>query len=414
MLSISFIRENVDLVKRSAKEKGYDVNIDKLLDLDNKRRIFIQEVDELRANKNQISDHMKGGRPDDSLISKASVIKDELSSKEVKLSDLSDEYDEFMGSIPNIIEDDVPSGGENDGVEVRVWGDKKQTAVDHQEVAEKRGWLDFERGAKVAGSKFYYLKGDLALLENAITQFALEMALKDGFELLSVPALVNSRTATGTGFTPRTSEQSDEYHIEGEDLSLIATAEIPITGYHADEIIDESELPKKYMALSPSFRKEAGTYGKHDKGLYRVHQFNKLELYVLCAPEKSREMHNMILALEEKIWQAISIPYRVVNIAAGDLGAPATKKYDIEYWSPIDGAYRELTSASNCTDFQARNLSIRMRRKSGEVEVLHTLNGTAVALARTLVAVIENYQTEDGKLRVPEVLRPYMGDREVL
>ena len=215
----------------------------------------------------------------------------------------------------------------------------------------------------------------------------------------------------GSGFAPRTSEQSDEYYIEGEDLSLIATAEMPLTGYHADEILDEADLPLFYTALSPSFRKEAGTYGKFNRGLFRVHQFNKLEMYAFSLPEQSAEIHEKILAIEEEIWQAIGIPYHVINIATGDLGAPASKKYDLEYWSPVDEMYRELTSASNCTDFQARNLNIRVRRTDGRVETVHTLNGTAVSLARSLVAILEHYQNSDGTLKVPDVLQKYMSDK---
>lgn len=231
---------------------------------------------------------------------------------------------------------------------------------------------------------------------------------------MSVPNMVNSSIATGTGFAPRTSNQSDEYFIEGEDLSLIATAEIPLTGYHAGEIIDEKDLPLKYAALTPCYRKEAGTYGKHTRGLFRVHQFNKLEMYAYVTPEQSKQMHEDILAIEEELWQSLNIPYHVINIASGDLGAPAAKKYDIEYWSSVDEKYRELTSCSNCTDFQARNLNIRVRKNDGTIETLHTLNGTAVSLARSLIAVIENYQNEDGTLRVPDVLKPYLGGREVL
>ena len=195
---------------------------------------------------------------------------------------------------------------------------------------------------------------------------------------------------------------------------MIGTAEAPLTGYHADEILDENSLPLLYVGLSPCYRKEAGTYGKHTRGLFRVHQFNKLEMYAFTLPEQSIEMHERILAIEEELWQSLGIPYHVINIAAGDLGAPAAKKYDIEYWSPVDETYRELTSCSNCTDFQARNLNIRVRRRDGSLETVHTLNGTAVSLARSLITIIENYQNEDGTLRIPEVLRPYLGGREVL
>lgn len=309
---------------------------------------------------------------------------------------------------------DVPIGDEADSVEVSRYGEQTTGARDHLDYATERGWLDFERGAKVAGAKFYYLRGDLALLEQALTQYAIQFVTERGFEFMTVPHLVNQRTMTGTGFAPRTSDQSDEYSIEGEDLSLIATAEIPLTGLHADEIIDEAELPLTYAALSPCYRREAGAAGKHTRGLFRVHQFNKLEMYAYTTPETSAEMHGKILAIEEALWQSLGVPYHVINIASGDLGAPAAKKYDIEYWSPVDQMYRELTSCSNCVDFQARNLNIRVRRQSGEIEVLHTLNGTAVSLARGLIALIEHGQTADGRLAIPAPLQPYMaGRREI-
>ena len=225
--------------------------------------------------------------------------------------------------------------------------------------------------------------------------------------------MVNLRTAEGAGFTPK-GEGSNEYVVEGEDLTLIGTAEMPLTGYHADEILNEEDLPLLYAGYSPCYRKEAGTYGKHTRGLFRVHQFNKLEMYAFCLPEQSRDIHEKILAIEEALWQQIGISYHVVNIAAGDLGAPAAKKYDIEYWSPVDETYRELTSCSNCTDYQARGLNIRVRRANGNIESVHTLNGTAVSLARSLVVILENFQNEDGSLTVPEVLRPYMNGRYVI
>lgn len=415
MLDIRFIRENPNLVEEHARKKGYNVNILELLNLDDERKKAQQGIDQLRERRNTIAAQMKsGGKPDQALIDEGKELKVKLAELEEAFNDIDAKYKDALWGIPNTMQDDVPEGGEEDSVEVRSWGEKKTGATDHLDFATARDWVDFERGVKVAGAKFYFLKGDLALLENAITQYALEKVVANNFTYLTVPALVNSRTATGTGFAPRTSDQSDEYHIEGEDLSLIATAEMPITGYHADEIIDESSLPLRYAGYSPSFRKEAGAYGKHTRGLFRVHQFNKLELYAFTAPEQSAEMHEEIVRLEEEIWQGLNIPYRIINIASGDLGAPASKKYDIEYWSPVDGSYRELTSASNCTDFQARNLNIRVRRQDGGVEVLHTLNGTAVSLARSLVVILENYQNEDGTLTVPEVLRPYMGGREVI
>lgn len=414
MIDIRLVREKPELVATNARNKGYVIDVKNLISLDDERRALQQQVDELRERRNENAANMKAGKPDQSLINEGKKIKIQLSEMEEHLLNSEKEYFGLLEQIPNMMSDDVPIGGEEGSVEIRSWGNQKIGAVDHVDFAVKRDWVDFERGAKVAGAKFYYLKGDLALLENAITQYALSVLLKEGFHYITVPHLVNSRIATGTGFTPRTSEQSDEYYIEGEDLSLIATAEIPLTGYHADEIIDEDKLPLLYAGYSASYRKEAGTYGKHTRGLFRVHQFNKLEMYAFTTPEQSTDMHERILLLEEKIWQGIGIPYRVLNIASGDLGAPAAKKYDIEYWSPVDERYRELTSCSNCTDFQARNLNIRVRKKNGSLEVLHTLNGTAVSLARSLVAIIENYQNSDGTLKVPEVLRPYLDGRESL
>ena len=412
MLDVKFIRENAELVQKSAEEKGYKINVKEVLELDDKRKKELSQVEELRRQRNEIASKMKGGKPSPELIEKGKKVKDELSGLEAKLTEVEAEFSDALKSVPNIIFEDVPLGGEEDSVEIKDWGGKKKEGVDHLDYAISRDWVDFERGAKVAGTKFYYIKNELALLENALIQFGLKKVLEKGFTFITVPDLVSSKVLEGTGFNPRTSDQSDEYFIEGEDLALIATAEIALTGYHMNEIIDEKELPLMYAGLSACFRKEAGSAGKHTRGLFRVHQFNKLEMYIFCLPEKSKEMHEMIRETEEEIWQELGIPYRVINIAAGDLGSPAAKKYDIEYWSPVDQTYRELTSCSNCTDFQARNLNIRVRREDGSVEVLHTLNGTAVSLARTMVAVIENYAEKDGKLKVPEVLKPYLNNKE--
>ena len=410
MLDINFIRNNKELVEHSIKEKMYkNVNLDEILTLDDKRKALLQQVEALRKERNDNTAKMKNGKPSDELIAKGKEIKEKLSTLEADLSNFEKELNTKLKTVPNVIFDDVPLGDESASVEVKKWGECKTTGVDHLDYAVSRDWVDFERGAKVAGAKFYYVKGGLALLENALIQFGIKKIVEHGFTLMDVPDLVNSRVLEGTGFAPRSSEQSDEYYIEGEDLALIATAEMPITGYHMDEIIDEDKLPLFYAGFSACFRKEAGAYGKHTRGLFRVHQFNKLEMYSFCAPEQSKEIHEKLRAIEEEIWQEIGIPYHVINIAAGDLGAPAAKKYDIEYWSPVDQKYREITSCSNCTDFQARGLNIRVRRKDGTVEVLHTLNGTAISLARTMVAVIENFAEEGGKLRVPAVLQPYLG-----
>ncbi|MDO4712796.1 MAG: serine--tRNA ligase [Candidatus Saccharibacteria bacterium] len=413
MLDIRFIRENAERVQEAARQKGYNVSIVELLRLDDRRRELQQEVDALRQQRNDIAAQMKGGKPEPSLIEQGKTIKEQLAALETELKSAEEQVNALLKNVPNITFEDVPLGGEEDSVEVKRWGEQKTGAMDHLDYAVKRGWVDFERGAKVAGAKFYYLKGDLALLENAITQFALDYVTRQGFTFMTVPHMVNLRTAEGAGFTPK-GEGSNEYVVEGEDLTLIGTAEMPLTGYHADEILNEDDLPLLYTGYSPCYRKEAGTYGKHTRGLFRVHQFNKLEMYAFCLPEQSLDIHEKILAVEEALWQKIGISYHVVNIAAGDLGAPAAKKYDIEYWSPVDGTFRELTSCSNCTDYQANGLNIRVRRKDGTVEAAHTLNGTAVSLARSLVVILENFQNEDGTLTVPEVLRPYMNGREVI
>ena len=422
MLDIKFIRENTERVKQNTLDKGYkNVDIDRVIELDQERKALGQEIDSLRSRRNEIANSMKiaKSKPSSELIAEGKELKEKISALEDKYRHIDQDFMTVLKSIPNILQDDVPIGEEGEDDVVKEWG-KDITekrfgssmigAEDHLDFANRKDWVDFERGTKVAGTKFYFLKGELALLENAIYQFALNKLLAKGFKFMTVPHMVNGNVATGTGFAPRASEQSDEYFIENQDLSLIATAEMSLTGYHADEILNEDDLPLFYAGYSPCYRKEAGTYGKHTRGLFRVHQFNKLEMYAFTLPEQSKDAHERILAVEEEIYQELGIPYRIINIASGDLGAPASKKYDIEYWSPVDGKYREITSCSNCTDYQARNLNIRVRRKNGDIEVLHTLNGTAVSLARCLVAFIENFQDGDDLL-VPEVLKPYMGGK---
>ena len=414
MLDVKFIRENLELVEKSAREKGYKVDIKEVVRLDDERKAVLAKVEDLRRRRNEVAAKMKGGKPAPELIAEGKKLKEELAEKEQLLDKAQKELDALIKSVPNIIFDDVPLGGEEDSVEIKTWGEHHEEGVDHLDFAVSRDWVDFERGAKVAGSKFYYLKGELALLENALLQYGLSKVLEHGFTYMTVPDMVSSRILEGCGFNPRSSEQSDEYYVEGEDLAMIATAEMPLTGYHMDEIIDEEKLPLLYAGYSPCFRKEAGTYGKYTRGLFRVHQFNKLEMYVFCLPENSKEMHEKLLKIEEEIWQGLEIPYHIVNIAAGDLGAPAAKKYDMEYWSPVNQKYQEITSCSNCTDFQARAVNVRVRRKDGSIEFVHTLNGTAIPLARALVVILENYATSDGKLKVPKVLQPYLGGREEL
>jgi len=414
MLDVKFIRENLELVEKSTREKGYKTDIKEIIRLDDGRKEILSEVEELRKRRNEIAAKMKGGKPEAALIEEGKAVKVELAEKEAKLAEIEEATLKMLKTVPNVIFEDVPLGGEECSVEVKHWGENHETGIDHLDFATSRDWVDFERGAKVAGAKFYYLKGEMALLENALLQYGLKKVLEHGFTFMTVPDMVSSRVLEGCGFNPRSSEQSDEYFVEGEDLALIATAEMPLTGYHMDEILDEEQLPLFYAGYSPCFRKEAGTYGKYTRGLFRVHQFNKLEMYAFCLPEQSKEIHEKILAIEEEIWQGLGIPYRVINIAAGDLGAPAAKKYDMEYWSPVNQKYQEITSCSNCTDFQARAVNCRVRRKDGTIQFVHTLNGTAIPLARALVVLIENFATADGKLRVPEVLRPYLNNKEEL
>ncbi|MBR5939537.1 serine--tRNA ligase, partial [Candidatus Saccharibacteria bacterium] len=413
-LDVKFIRENLELVERSTKEKGYKINIKEVLDLDEKRKKELIRVEELRRRRNEVAAKMKGGKPEPELIEEGKMIKNELSELEADLEKVETELKATLKMIPNVISEDVPLGGEENSVEVKVWGEKKASGVDHLDYAVSRDWVDFERGAKVAGAKFYYLKNELALLENALLQYGISKMAEHGFTYMTVPDMVSSRVLEGCGFNPRTSDQSDEYFVDGEDLALSATAEMPLAGYHMDEIIDEDKLPLFYAGYSACFRKEAGTYGKYTRGLFRVHQFNKLEMFVFCLPEQSKEILEKILAIEEDIWRGLGVPYRVINIAAGDLGAPAAKKYDMEYWSPVNQMYQEINSCSNCTDFQARAISVRVRRKDGSIDFVHTLNGTAISLARALVVLIENYATEGGKLKVPEVLKQYLNNREVI
>ena len=418
MLDIRFIRENAERVQKDALNKGYkNADVQAVILLDDERKALTAQIDELRTRRNKIATSMKnaGGKPSAEQIAEGKKIKEELAELEKTYRELDEKLSNALSGIPNILQADVPIGEEGEDDLVKTWGEElfesRKGAQDHLDFANKKNWVDFERGSKVAGTKFYFLKGDLALLENAIYQFALNKLISKGFNFMTVPHMVNGEVATGTGFAPRSSEQSDEYFIENEDLSLIATAEMSLTGYHAGEILNEKDLPIFYAGYSPCYRKEAGTYGKHTRGLFRVHQFNKLEMYAYTLPEQSVDVHEKILAVEEEIYQELGIPYRVINIASGDLGAPASKKYDIEYWSPVDGSYREITSCSNCTDYQARNLNIRVRRENGDLQVVHTLNGTAVSLARCLVAAIENFQ--DGEdLILPKVLQPYMNNRE--
>jgi seryl-tRNA synthetase len=409
MLDIRFIRENADLVAEKSKQKGYEVNIDKLLQIDENRRKLIAEIERIRSERNELADKQKSGKPDAQSVAKGKKLKDSLAQLDAQLGPVNNEYDKLLRDVPNVTPDDTPLGGEEDNKEVKKWGkttDRDFKVQDHLTWAEARGLVDFERGAKVAGNKFYFLKGQLVELELAVSQLGMELAKKHGFLPMMVPHLVNTRTLEGAGFSAK-GEEKQIYKVEDEDLNLIATAEIPLTGYHADEILAIKQLPVLYAGLSPAYRVEGGAYGKHNKGLFRTHQFNKLELYAFCEPKDSEKMHQKMVALEEEFCQLLEIPYRIVRIASGDLGAPAYKKFDIEYYSPVDKTYRELMSCSNVTDYQARRLNIRYKGTGG-TEFVHTLNGTLAAMSRIPIALIENHQDEKGAVKIPKALQPYM------
>ncbi|MDD5415681.1 MAG: serine--tRNA ligase [Candidatus Daviesbacteria bacterium] len=409
MLDINYIRDNLEKVKKGVVAKGYPVDlVDKVLELDKTRRQLIQEIDELRSRKNKAAEARD--------VETGKKIKDDLHEKEPRLKKTEEELEEVLIAIPNPPSPEAPIGkDENENKVVKTWGQPQEFKFkprDHIELGENLGILDFESGAKVAGSQFYFLYNEGALLEIALIQFALSLLSKEGFTPVITPDLAKSRHYLGTGYNPK-GKEAQTYTIEGEDLGLIATAEVALAGKHADEIIPEKDLPIKYIGYSHCFRKEAGSYGKYSKGLFRVHQFTKAEIFIYCLPEESEKMHQYLLSLEEKIYQELKIPYRVVEMCTGDLGAMAARKFDIEAWMPGRNEYGEVTSTSNCTDYQARNLNIRLRRKTGELEFAHMLNGTAIATSRSIIAILENFQTEDGSVKIPEVLQKYAGFSEI-
>jgi seryl-tRNA synthetase len=404
MLDIRFIRENAELVEKSAGQKGYKINLQKLLALDENRRKLLAEIEKIRAERNHLADK---GKPEAQSVEQGKKLKDSLAQLEGQLGPVNAEFDKLLRDVPNVIPNDTPEGGEADNMEVKKWGEAEAKDVkDHLTWGEERGLIDFERGTKVAGNKYYFLKGSLVELEMAVSSLGMELAKKHGFIPMMVPHLVNTRTLEGAGFSAK-GQEKQIYKVEEEDLNLIATAEIPLTGYHADEILAEKQLPLQYAGLSPAYRVEGGAYGKHNKGLFRTHQFNKLELYVYCQPAESEDWHQKMVSLEEEFCRLLEIPYRIVRIAAGDLGAPAYKKFDIEYWSPVDKTYRELMSCSNVTDYQARRLNIRYK-KNDKTEFAHTLNGTLAAMSRIPIAIIENFQDKEGNVAVPKALQTYM------
>ena len=408
MVNLTDLRENPDKYKKATADKQMDPTVvDKVLELDTKKRELQTKIQELQARRNAIAREKARNEA-------GKEIKDLLKELEPDLKLVEVELTNALNLIPNPAMADVKVGkGETDNEEIKKWGKLPKfdfTPKDHLELGKSLGILDFETGAKVTGSQFYFLYGDGALLELALVQYAMEKLAKEGFVPVITPDLAKARYYLGTGYAPR-GDEAQTYTIEGEDLGLIATAEVTLAGKHADEVVIEKNLPLKYVGYSHCFRQEAGAYGKYSKGMYRVHQFTKAEMFIYCTPEESNKMHEHILAMEESIYQDLEIPYRVVKQCTGDLGAMAAKKYDIEAWMPGRNEYGEVTSTSNCTDYQARNLNIKYRTKTGKNEYLHMLNGTAIATSRTPIAILENYQQKDGSVTIPKVLQKWMGKK---
>lgn len=413
MLDIKFIRENREAIKKNCANRNVKCDIERLLLLDEKRKSALQYIEELNAEKNKLNDLMKSAKGEEKkeLIKAGKGVKKKLEKSEPELEEILKEYDTLMFQIPNVSHPDSPIGKDessNKGIETYGKVPKsKFKPKSHEELMLALDLIDFERAAKVTGSKFYYLKNEGALLELALIQFAFEKLIKKGFAPFITPDLARDKIMQGIGFVPRGPE-TQVYSVENSDLSLVGTAEITMGGYHAGEIIPEEKLPLKYAALSHCFRTEAGSYGKHSAGLFRVHQFTKVEMFAYTLPEESEKMHAEIKNIEVEMFKDLEIPFRVVDICTGDLGGPAYRKYDLEAWMTSKNDWGEITSTSNTTDYQARRLNTKVQRKNGKKEFLHMLNGTAIAVSRALIAIIENYQQADGSVKIPEVLVKYM------
>ncbi|ASG84087.1 serine--tRNA ligase [Salmonella enterica subsp. diarizonae] len=415
MIDMQELSARMDEMKRNVVSRGIQCNVDEIVLAYSKYKACTQKLDSLRASMTQLSRKIgTDGSLDREAIQQASALKRSIVDLEPQEKMYRESFQTAMLTLPNWIPSDTPQGlSDNENVEIKRWGALPaiDNARDHLEIAQRLDLIDFESGTKVAGKKFYFLKNEAVMLDLALQAFALKIVQKHGFIPLQTPDLAKNSILEGIGFSPRGNE-SNIYRVESTDLSLIATAEITVGGMHSDETLALDKLPLKYVALSHCFRTEAGASGRTSKGLYRVHQFNKVEMFVFCAPEDSQRLHEEILQIEEEIYQLLNLPYRVLRICAGDLGAPASKKYDIEAWMPgkDGGEYGEVTSASNCTDFQARRLGIRYQNNDKSLRgYVHTLNGTAIATSRVILAILENYQQPDGSVAIPQVLQDYMG-----
>ncbi|MFJ5936914.1 serine--tRNA ligase [Streptomyces sp. NPDC003444] len=424
MIDLRLLREDPDRVRASQRARGEDVSlVDALLSADERRRSSGVRFDELRSEQKALGKLIPRATPEEraELLKRAEQLKTDVKAAEAEQNEADETAKRLLLQLGNIVHTDVPVGGEEDFVVLETHGTIRDFAAegfepkDHLELGEALGAIDVERGAKVSGSRFYYLTGVGALLELALVNAAIAQATEAGFIPMLTPALVRPRAMEGTGFLGQAAE--NVYHLEKDDYYLVGTSEVPLAAYHMDEIIDADKLPLRYAGFSPCFRREAGTYGKDTRGIFRVHQFDKVEMFSYVAPEDAENEHKRLLDWEKQWLTGLELPFQVIDVATGDLGASASRKFDCEAWIPTQGKYRELTSASNCDSFQARRLSVRMRDEQGgkkTVQPLATLNGTLCAVPRTIVAILENHQLADGSVRVPEVLRPYLGGREVL
>ncbi|MFW3473586.1 serine--tRNA ligase [Streptomyces microflavus] len=420
MIDLRLLREDPDRVRASQRARGEDVAlVDALLSADELRRSSGIRFDELRSEQKQLGKLIPKATPEEraELLKRADQLKADVKAADAAQDEADAEAKRLLLLLGNIVHEDVPVGGEEDFVvlethgTIRDFGAEGFEPKDHLELGEALGAIDMERGAKVSGSRFYYLTGIGALLELALVNAAIAQATEAGFIPMLTPALVRPRAMEGTGFLGQAAE--NVYHLEKDDFYLVGTSEVPLAAYHMDEIVEADKLPLRYAGFSPCFRREAGTYGKDTRGIFRVHQFDKVEMFSYVDPADAEAEHRRLLEWEKQWLTGLELPFQVIDVATGDLGASASRKFDCEAWIPTQGKYRELTSASNCDSFQARRLSVRMR-EDRKVRPLATLNGTLCAVPRTIVALLENHQLPDGSVRVPEMLRPYLGGREIL
>lgn len=424
MLDLNFVRENIDAVRQAMANRNFPPDIlDKFAEMDTERRSLISESDAINQKRNaaskEIGELMKAGDRDAAEARKAEVagLKDRQTELEKLRDDAETAMRDLLANLPNMPADDVPVGAdESANVEIRKWGEPREfdfEVKDHVDIGESLGILDLERATKIAGSRFAILNGAGARLERALINFMLDVHTREhGYTETLPPFLVNRTALFGTGQLPKFAE--DLFHLTDErQFALIPTAEVPVTNYYADEILDAADLPKHFTAYTPCFRSEAGSYGRDTRGLIRQHQFEKVELVKITLPEESESEHEMLTANAEKILQLLGLPYRTVNLSTGDMGFGARKTYDIEVWLPSQNTYREISSCSNCGDFQARRMNLRFRRSGGaKPEFAHTLNGSGLAVGRTWIAILENYQQADGSVIIPDILRPFMGGME--